>query len=115
MYFMYLMALELFKILIDVCSGVIHKLLWHDFVFSDHLPTCIVIFHGMNVEKKVDHLNTYIVLIVVCEWQPLSKKILTGEVLYADNWYAPYPHLLSNVFYLCYFSIFPDLNKLCAL
>ena len=42
--------------------GVVHKLRWQDF---DHLPPCVDIFYGMNVDKKwtfLDHLPTYLVL-----------------------------------------------------
>ena len=39
--------------------GAIHKLRWQDFSFFDHLPPCVDIFYGINVDKKwtfLDHL-----------------------------------------------------------
>ena len=45
----------------DITLGVVHKLRWQDFGFFDHLPPCVDILYGMNVDKKwtfFDHLPT---------------------------------------------------------
>ena len=41
--------------------GAVHKLRWHDFGFFDHLPPCVDIFYGSNIDKNwpfLDYLPT---------------------------------------------------------
>ena len=54
--------------------GVVHKLSWQDFDIFEHLPLCLDIFYGMNVDRKwtfLDHLPRLVN--VVCE-RPLCKN-----------------------------------------
>ena len=61
--------------LIYTCKGAFTNYIDKILAFFDHLPPCVDIFYGMNIDKKWTFWTTYVprLVNVICE-QPLNVK-----------------------------------------